>query len=85
MKRIRIYTEDINREGIEELADSFFGGYSVYETDGVWKGQHEKSLVIEVIIDNPFPAHIFAGEIKRLNHQDSVLVTVEEIEEVAFI
>lgn len=78
----RIYTEDVNREAIQALADSFFDGYTLVPTIGVWAGTHEASLIIEIAGDAKEPVHELAHEIKDLNHQQAVLVTHVRQDEV---
>jgi hypothetical protein len=71
----RIYTEDVNREAIQALADSFFDGYTLIPSVGVWAGTHEASLIVEVATEARDSVHELASEIKALNHQQAVLVT----------
>lgn len=70
----RIYTEDIRRENIEEILNSYFTGFTLYPARGCWKGSCEDSLIAE-IANVPERAVLDAAEeIKRLNKQESVLV-----------
>lgn len=78
----RIYTEDVNRDAIQALADSFFDGYTLVPTIGVWSGTHEASLIVEIVSDARDSVHELATAIKDLNHQQAVLVTHVRQDEV---
>jgi len=76
-KKIRIVTEKFDNLG--QIAGKFFDGFSVSEQIGYWKGNKEKSAVIEItdIDGSPdFDSRISAlcAEIKSVNHQECVLV-----------
>lgn len=78
---IRIYTEDTNRKNTLDLCSTYFAGFTVTFGQGYWKGQVEKSLIIEIAIHSPSSvkrAYRLAKEIKVLNGQESVLVTESE-------
>jgi hypothetical protein len=74
----RIYTEDVNRKTIHNLADARFTGYTVYTATGVWKGDQELSLVLEFAAERDWEIGKsvcdLAREIKAANHQEAVLV-----------
>lgn len=72
----RVFTEDVNRPKIEEIAGKFFHAFTMMPAQGVWNGQKENSLVIEVIGDKRLeePVNLMAQEIKLANRQESVLV-----------
>lgn len=70
----RIYTEDVNKQGIESILDKLFPGYTVAETDGVWQGKHERSLAIDIETSDANKVKTASSEIKKLNSQDAVLV-----------
>lgn len=78
----RIYTEDKNTVEIEALLDTHFDGYTVLNARGRWKGQSENSLVIEIIGDavKYDTVKFVVKQIKKLNRQEKVLVTVSQIE-----
>ena len=79
----RIYTEDVNREGIESLLQEYFKGYTLIPTVGYWEGSKEAGLVIEIINGvDIFEVYKIAREIKRLNRQKEVLLTIQEIQTV---
>jgi hypothetical protein len=81
MKLYRIYTENKNLKGIKLILNRAFESYTLLEGVGVWKGTEEKSLIIEVLsrISRGY-FDIVADDIKDLNQQQAVLVTVSEIE-----
>jgi len=54
-------------------------GYSLYAIDGYWQGVQETSYVLEVMIEN-LDYEAFASGLKESLHQDSVMVTVQELE-----
>lgn len=82
MFRYRVYTENKNVRVVKHFADQIADGYTVLDADGVWKKQHEKSLVIEFIGAKQLAVEIvkFARKIKAINLQEAVLVTSESIQ-----
>lgn len=70
----RVYTEDTNRPGIERILDGLFDGYTLIPADGVWHGQHEHSLVIELDGVDLAKVREAATQIKSANHQQAVLI-----------
>ncbi len=74
----RIYTEDKNWPAIQHILDFWIDGYTVTKADGYWKGQHEASLVIDVITDQPDVIMALAESIRRENGQEAVLVYAVE-------
>jgi len=63
--------------------DLLVPGYTVFETQGVWRGEHEKSLVFEVValeetekLDE-FRVRVIASQLRLAGHQESVLATTE--------
>jgi hypothetical protein len=88
MKLYRIYTENKQRQMIEQEVRHYFNAFTMYEAKGFWKGTREKTLVIEItssknnselkLID------CLCKAIKTLNNQECVLFTVQEVK-VQFI
>jgi len=77
MIRYRIYTELVNYAESMELAKNLLGdSFTVFHAAGVYKGKEEKSLVFEVLLatESDEPMH-FAYRVKKMNQQESVLVT----------
>ena len=72
-----LYTEDKNRETIIMLVCRRFNGATFTYTDGLWKGQVEQSVRIDVLSDFGALAAILqlADDIKVRNGQSAVLVT----------
>lgn len=85
MKRIRIYTEDKNREAIYRIVSDCFDSFTVFNCTGFWKGQIELSMCVEILVDarkcavTGIPALIKAmcARIKDENEQESVLYTID--------
>lgn len=80
----RIYTEDINRDSIIRLCSDTFESFTVLHGTGVWNGNHENSLVVEVIGHySPtlqLDICLVARGIKELNNQQAILVTKSKID-----
>lgn len=72
----RILTENKNYQDIVKLVDKYFSGAIIIKADGLWQGQIEHSLVIEISIDHNEQSDIehLAFAIKKHNEQDAVLV-----------
>lgn len=76
---------------VKSLADSVLTGYTLIETNGVWKGKREDSFILQVIGDSDNPLKVSLNEIRvfgavlreQLN-QECVLLTIKKIE-VEFI
>lgn len=80
MKRFRIYTEDKNRDKIEELLAIAFDGFTVIRTKGFWKGVPENAIVIEVFTRDTKLIRALCGAIKRCNKQEAVGLTIENVD-----
>jgi len=70
----RILTEDKNRELVYSILDKWLKGYPVTEATGAWKGQRERSLVIDVVNETASKIKWVAECIKYENGQESVLI-----------
>lgn len=81
MKQFRIYTEDKNREEIQEETAVCFANFTIYLVEGCYQGQSEQSLVIEIITDEKeYPlVKTLAESIKHLNNQQAVCLTIQDI------
>ena len=79
MKTFMIYTEDKNRARIEEILGARLEDFTLLFGQGFWVGAgniyHENSLVIMVLTKDEEVIRDLAREIKRVNQQESVLVT----------
>jgi len=70
----RIYTEDTRRSRIKALANVYFpNGFTMLRGEGCWRGNCEKSLIIEVSASEE-DVRCFADALKVENHQEAVLV-----------
>lgn len=54
-------------------------GYSLYTIDGYWQGVQETSYVLEIMIDGMNSDSVALG-LKNILHQDSIMVTVQDLE-----
>ena len=86
---IRICTEHKNRAQVGIEVDKYFDCYSLFQGVGMWKGQIEQSLLIEIAVDAKADHTIaraaaleLADDIKILNKQEAVLVEFLQSENV---
>jgi len=75
----RIYTEDKNRDQVEQIVGKYFDGFTIIEATGYWAGEREKSIIIEHVgaggkLDRMAVTDL-AYEIKGVNQQTAVLIT----------
>lgn len=83
MRQYRIYTEA--KPNVEALASKIFDGFTVYKAVGYWKGKKESSIVIEVLSESldidatEYKVNHLVSVIKRVNEQEAVLVSVQDI------
>lgn len=75
----RLYTEDVNRDGIQVILSRYVDGYTMIPALGIWKGQKEHSLIIE-LFDHSSQADEIALELCELNNQDAVAVQHSQAE-----
>ena len=80
----RIYTEDLDRAGIERIVSARFEGFTEISAIGFWQGQRENSLVIEISTSDADKVNEIAESIRVFNHQTSVMVT-ESAEATTFV
>ena len=78
----RIYTENKNKELVEQVVSEYFDGFTIIESIGYWKSTKESSLIIEIIClpKDDLKIYRLAEDIKLLNHQTSVLVTCANVD-----
>lgn len=69
----KLYTEDVNRERVIELAQDFLSGFTVTYGEGFWEGKREKTLIIETTVPVANVQEL-ARAICVENDQESVLV-----------
>ena len=80
MERIRVYTE--NTPTIRDLVAQYLEGATVYSGSGLWKGQWEQSLIVEVIAfteSTQQAVNNLVQAIKTIGKQEAVLITREPI------
>ena len=70
----RIYTEDIDREMVLARTADHFDSFTVLEATGYWKGQPEKTVIIEILTDKVDKVMLLAEIIREKNSQEAVLV-----------
>ena len=81
MKVYRIYTEDTPdyRDNVRTiLANAGIDGYTLYSGQGVWKGETESCLVIEIIRKDIKSFAAMVRQIKLVNAQAAVLYTIHK-------
>ncbi len=71
----RIFTEDVNRDKILELAGKRFKGFTVTTGTGYFEGQPEAALILEIVTSDTPGVALLAEEIRKANSQQSVLVS----------
>ena len=63
-------TKKLEIEKIQNLLDKYLQGYTIIQADGVWKGLHEKTAVVEITTDqNIIP---IIAELKTTLNQDAI-------------
>jgi hypothetical protein len=72
----RIMTEDINRDSIIAIVSQNFESFTIIPAMGYWRGNAEKSLIIEIIgnADDYGKIQDCADNIRRQNKQECVLI-----------
>lgn len=70
----RVYTENVNRKKVLSLAAEKFDNFTLQPTTGYFRGQPEKSVVIEIVDARRKDVLEVAKKIRRINGQKSVLV-----------
>lgn len=71
MKLYRIHTERF--DNLARLAGEYFDGFTIIESVGYWKGQQEKSVIIEVVTENSLYINLLVQDIISVNNQVEVL------------
>ena len=80
LTKYRIYFEPVEAKRSLELLQSRFESASIFQGDGLWAGQFEKVTVFEIhtTLESGY-LEAFAEEIRALNGQASVRITVEPL------
>ena len=71
----RIYTEAKNKREIVLLTGKQFESFTLQLTIGYYRGNPEKSIVIEIVGANEREVQQLAQRIQKMNGQKSVLIT----------
>ena len=64
-----IYTEDKNRDLIENIVSAKTDGFTIVEGEGFWKGQSELSIQIHLVGLNSDVVEGIIAEINKVNDQ----------------
>ena len=80
LTKYRIYFEPVEAKRSLELLQSRFESASIFQGDGLWAGQFEKVTVFEIhtTLESGY-IEAFAEEIRALNGQASVRITIEPL------
>jgi len=81
--RWRIYTEDL--PPIRDVVAKLLTGATLVAAQGIWKGQVERSLIVEVIEEDADLIRRVAEEIKTRGGQEAVLVTQEPLTQAVLV
>ena len=86
LQKFRIYFEPVEVKKSLKLLQGRFKSASIFQGEGLWADQFEKLTVFEIhtTVENGF-VEAFAEEIRALNGQTFVRVTVEPLEVVDII
>jgi hypothetical protein len=87
MIQYRLYTEDKNREWLEEILSERFSDFTIQEQIGYWDGGKEKSLCIEIMSNrksDPIRIQELVKMICGYNQQDYVLVQVINLDKFMY-
>ena len=68
---------------LNEVVDKYYSGYTWFYASGVWEGKTEGTFVVEIVhekaAEEAGKITDIAAEYKNLYSQDSVMVTVQEL------
>ena len=80
LTKYRIYFKPVEAKRSLELLQARFESASIFQGDGLWAGQFEKVTVFEIhtTLESGY-LEAFAEEIRALNGQASVRITVEPL------
>lgn len=75
---IRLFTENKNKDEVIAILGRHFDGFTVSEGVGYYKGQPEKSLIVDLMLQESAEADVeianAVAEIGEYNNQESILV-----------
>src|SRR3954470_19487635 len=69
----RLYTEQKNTRVITRLLNEQFDSFTLQGVTGYYKGNSEKSIVVEIVGAKPSSIRKVAARIKKMNGQKSIL------------
>ena len=71
----------LEKDKIEDVVGGFLDSFTMFEAIGYWKGQKEKSVVVEVILKEAKPDMVLGlcNQLKNKLEQDAVLVQRQAI------
>jgi hypothetical protein len=86
-KLYRIYlgiTDSSSLIRAADLVSAAVRDATIIETTGIWKGNKERSMIIEIVDteDVPNTIHLLAKELKEQFKQESVLITWQDVEAI---
>jgi len=70
----RIYTEDTDRDAVIGTVAQRFENFTVHPATGYFKGQPERSIVIEIVDAHEADVEAVARAIRNINGQKTVLI-----------
>lgn len=78
------YVSDLNlRAFVEGVLDVAFDGYTIQHVQGVWKGEHENTLLVTVCTSQPDKIRDVALAYKNAFSQDSV--GIQQLPAMSFV
>jgi hypothetical protein len=72
----RLYTEQKNTRVITKLLNEQFDSFTLQGVTGYYKGNSEKSIVVEIVGAKPSSIRKVAERIKKMNGQKSILTII---------
>lgn len=73
------YTVQYAGELLINIVSRYFDGATFIHATGIWKGEKENSIVVEVVTDNRQAIYNLAGDIRVLFGQSAVLITWQPV------
>lgn len=70
-------SHEMQEQAIECCASAYSGGCTAYYVEGCWRGQRERTLILEAMTDDRLPD--IARQLGMLADQDTVLWTAEPV------
>ena len=90
-----LHTQIISRDNAhalvsEVLAEHGHRGATLYDASGLWNGESENTIVVELLLhgyqaNNLEALKKIANEFRRVFHQDAVIMTMTELKALEFI